>query len=79
MGTLDTALKGDDRHSQGKPLRKCTMQIWINAADTLLFMIMTKLPSPKVAQKHHVEICTRDQWTTRLPRPSGACDSGLHD
>merc|ERR1719469_164195 len=31
------------------------MQIWINAADTLLSMIVTKLPSPRVAQKYRVE------------------------
>merc|ERR1719434_665870 len=34
---------------------KRTMQIWINAADTLLSMIITKLPSPKAAQKYRVE------------------------
>jgi elongation factor 2 len=31
------------------------MQIWINAADTLLSMIVSKLPSPVVAQKYRVE------------------------
>merc|ERR1719145_313873 len=34
---------------------KRTMQIWINAADTLLSMIVTRLPSPRVAQKYRVE------------------------
>merc|ERR1712056_128757 len=34
---------------------KRTMQIWINAADTLLSMIVTKLPSPRAAQKYRVE------------------------
>ena len=71
MGTLGIVVKGDDRHLQGKLLMKRTMQIRISAADTLLFMITTELPFPKVAQKHCVETCTRDQWTTRLPRPSG--------
>ena len=51
MGTLGFVLKGDDWHLQGKPLMKRTMQFWINAADTLLSMIVTKLPSPRVAQK----------------------------
>ena len=47
MGTLGIVLKGDDRHLQGKPLMKRTMQIWINAADTLLSMI--ELPSRRHA------------------------------
>merc|ERR1712038_1776183 len=55
MTTLGIQLKGDDRHLEGKPLMKRTMQIWINAADTLLAMIVTKLPSPRVAQKYRVE------------------------
>merc|ERR1711920_409509 len=55
MGTLGIVLKGDDKNLIGKPLMKRTMQIWINAADTLLSMIVTKLPSPQVAQKYRVE------------------------
>jgi len=55
MGTLGIVLKGDDKSLEGKPLMKRTMQIWINAADTLLSMIVTKLPSPRVAQKYRVE------------------------
>merc|ERR1711939_507459 len=39
----------------GKPLMKRTMQIWINAADTLLSMIVMRLPSPRTAQKYRVE------------------------
>jgi len=31
------------------------MQIWLNAADTLLTMIVLQLPSPKTAQKYRVE------------------------
>merc|ERR1711959_47681 len=55
MTTLGIQLKGDDKNLTGKPLMKRTMQIWINAADTLLSMIATKLPSPVVAQKYRVE------------------------
>merc|ERR1719343_1312131 len=55
METLGIVLKGDDRSLVGKPLMKRTMQIWINAADTLLSMIVSKLPSPRVAQKYRVE------------------------
>mmetsp|Transcript_43214 Transcript_43214/g.134410 ORF Transcript_43214/g.134410 Transcript_43214/m.134410 type:complete len:838 (-) Transcript_43214:249-2762(-) len=55
MGTLGIVLKGDDKNLLGKPLMKRTMQIWINAADTLLAMIVTKLPSPRAAQRYRVE------------------------
>jgi len=55
MTTLGITLKGDDKQLIGKPLMKRTMQIWINAADTLLSMIVTKLPSPRAAQKYRVE------------------------
>merc|ERR1712023_173926 len=55
METLSIVLKGDDRSLTGKPLMKRTMQIWINAADTLLSMIVSKLPSPVAAQKYRVE------------------------
>jgi elongation factor 2 len=55
MTTLGVTLKGDDRQLTGKPLMKRTMQIWINAADTLLAMIVSKLPSPSKAQKYRTE------------------------
>merc|ERR1719506_2177257 len=55
MTMLGITLKGDDRTIIAKPLMKRTMQIWINAADTLLSMIVTKLPSPRQAQKYRVE------------------------
>merc|ERR1711988_1531299 len=55
MTTLGIVLKGDEKNLQSKALMKRTMQIWINAADTLLSMIVTKLPSPVQAQKYRVE------------------------
>jgi len=54
MGTLGIVIKSDDKQLTGKPLMKRTMQIWINAADTLLSMIVSKLPSPRDAQKYRV-------------------------
>merc|ERR1712013_808282 len=55
MTTLGIVLKGDEKALTGKPLMKRAMQLWINAADTLLSMIVTRLPSPRVAQKYRVE------------------------
>merc|ERR1712084_53533 len=56
MTTLQITLKGDDKNLTGKPLMKRTMQLWINAADTLLQMLVTKLPSPRVAQKYFTHV-----------------------
>jgi elongation factor 2 len=79
MGTLGIVIKGDDKQLTGKPLMKRTMQIWINAADTLLSMIVTKLPSPRVAQKYRVENLYEGPMDDDAAKAIRACDkaSGL--
>merc|ERR1711870_84933 len=74
MGTLGIVLKGDDRQLVGKPLMKRTMQIWINAADTLLSMIVTKLPSPRVAQKYRVENLYEGPMDDEAAKAIRACE-----
>merc|ERR1712054_323249 len=74
MGTLGIVLKGDDKGLTGKPLMKRTMQIWINAADTLLSMIVTKLPSPVVAQKYRVENLYEGPMDDTAANAIRACD-----
>merc|ERR1712039_974701 len=74
MGTLGIVLKGDDKSLMGKPLMKRTMQIWINAADTLLSMIVTKLPSPKNAQKYRVENLYEGPMDDEAANGIRACD-----
>jgi elongation factor 2 len=74
MGTLGITLKGDDRNLVGKPLMKRSMQIWINAADTLLSMIVTKLPSPRVAQKYRVENLYEGPMDDAAANAIRACD-----
>merc|ERR1712190_412379 len=74
MGTLGIVLKGDDKSLQGKPLMKRTMQIWINAADTLLSTIITKLPSPKAAQKYRVENLYEGPMDDEAAKAIRACD-----
>ncbi|XP_055388560.1 elongation factor 2-like [Condylostylus longicornis] len=55
LTAIGIELKGDDRNLTGKHLLKRVMQLWLNAGDTLLEMIVTHLPSPIVAQKYRVE------------------------
>lgn len=52
---LQIKLSQEERQLEGKPLMKRVMQIWLNAADTLLTMIVLQLPNPRVAQKYRVE------------------------
>merc|ERR1711988_1598744 len=74
MTTLGIQLKGDDKNLIGKPLMKRTMQIWINAADTLLSMIVSKLPSPQVAQKYRVENLYEGPMDDEAAKAIRACD-----
>merc|ERR1712232_1024995 len=75
MTTLQITLKGDDKHLTGKPLMKRTMQLWINAADTLLQMLVTKLPSPRVAQKYRVENLYEGPMDDEAANAIRACDA----
>merc|ERR1712137_1485544 len=74
MGTLGIVLKGDDKSLTGKPLMKRTMQIWINAADTLLTMIVLQLPSPRAAQKYRVENLYEGPMDDAAANAIRACD-----
>merc|ERR1740127_172382 len=74
MTTLGIVLKGDEKSLLGKPLMKRTMQVWINAADTLLAMIVTKLPSPRVAQKYRVENLYEGPMDDEAASGIRACD-----
>merc|ERR1711870_170268 len=74
MTTLGIVLKGDEKQLTGKPLMKRTMQVWINAADTLLSMIVTRLPSPRQAQKYRVENLYEGPMDDAAANAIRACD-----
>merc|ERR1719316_2140042 len=74
MTTLGVTLKGDDKALTGKPLMKRTMQIWINAAETLLQTIVMRLPSPKQAQKYRVENLYEGPMDDEAAQAIRACD-----
>ncbi len=50
--SLGIKMSNEEKELEGKPLLKRVFQIWINAADALLEMIVLRLPSPRVAQKY---------------------------
>merc|ERR1712072_255581 len=74
METLGIQIKGDDKNLTWEPLMKRTMQVWINAAETLLSMIVTKLPSPRVAQKYRVENLYEGPMDDEAANAIRACD-----
>jgi elongation factor 2 len=49
---LGIELKESEKEMEGKQLLKRVFQIWLNAADALLEMIVLRLPSPVTAQKY---------------------------
>ena len=49
---LGIVLKAEDKELKGKNLLKNVFQKWINSADMLLELIITKLPSPRKAQAY---------------------------
>jgi elongation factor 2 len=53
---LGVQLKTEDWELQGRKLLKKIMQKWLNAADTLLEMMIIHLPSPKTAGAYRTEV-----------------------
>ena len=52
LTSLEIKMTNDEMEKTGKDLFRCVFQKWINAADALLEMIITKLPSPVKAQSY---------------------------
>jgi elongation factor 2 len=55
LTSLNIKLSADDKLLTGKKLLKNIMQKWLPAADALLGMIVSHLPSPTTAQKYRAE------------------------
>jgi len=53
--SLEIPLKAEERLLEGKHLLKLVMARWLNAADTILEMMVIHLPSPKQAMKYRAE------------------------
>ena len=50
MESLKIVLKGYEKQFKDKPFSKRSVQFWTDAADTLLAMIVMRLPLPRKAQ-----------------------------
>jgi elongation factor 2 len=49
LESIGLKLTSEDRLKEGKHLLKLVMSRWINAAETVLEMMVLHLPSPKIA------------------------------
>ena len=47
MDNLNIQVKKEEKEMKRKEIMRCLLQKWLNAADTLLEMIIQKLPSPR--------------------------------
>lgn len=54
--SLGLKLTQDDLKLSGKKLLKCLMSQWLNAADSLVEMIVLQLPSPVVAMQYRTSL-----------------------
>jgi len=59
----------------GRKLAKVIMQRWINASDSILEMVVLKLPSPKIAQKYRVKYLYEGPQTDDIAKSISNCDS----
>lgn len=55
LPVLGITLSADEKQQKDKKLMKCVMAKWLPAAEALLEMIVTHLPSPKIAQGYRYE------------------------
>lgn len=71
---LEIKLTQEERALEGKQLMKRVMQIWLNAADTLLTMIVLQLPDPRKAQHYRVENLYEGPMDDAAAKAIKACD-----
>jgi len=69
-----TALEKEMAITETKKFMKLVMQRWLNAAETLLNMICTKLPSPRVAQKYRCHNLYEGPMDDTAAKAIMACD-----
>jgi len=55
FAALEISLTEEEKDYTGKLLLKTAMARWINAADTILEMMVVHLPSPRAAQKYRTD------------------------
>lgn len=71
---LGVKLTSEDLDLEGKKIIRKVMQQWINAAEALIEMIITQLPSPRVAQKYRTLYLYEGPMDDECAKSMMACD-----
>jgi len=71
---LKIKLSNEDKQKSGKDLMKVTFRKWLPAAEALLSMIITHLPSPVVAQQYRVSTLYEGPLDDKYAKAIAACD-----
>lgn len=74
LPALGIVLSAEERQQKDKKLMKLVMQKWLPAADALLEMIVTHLPSPKTAQGYRYEHLYNGSLEDRYCQAVKNCD-----
>lgn len=74
VAKLGIKLSSDDMELEGKKIIRKVMQQWINAAEALIEMIITQLPSPRVAQKYRTLYLYEGPMDDECAKAMMACD-----
>lgn len=78
LETLNLTLTQEDKNLTGKHLLKAVMMKWLNAADTILEMMVVHLPSPRAAQKYRTGYLYNGPADDELATSMKACDPKGH-
>jgi elongation factor 2 len=74
IAKLGLELKGEEAELLGKQLLRKVMQKWIMASEALLEMIITHLPSPRVAQKYRTLYLYEGPMDDEVAKAMMECD-----
>ena len=74
LTTLELTLSQEDKELKGKHLLKAVMSKWLNAADTILEMMVLHLPSPRKAQQYRTAYLYEGPQDDVIAKSMRACD-----
>jgi len=77
LKAIGVELKGEEKELKSKQLLKRVMQKWLPAGDTVLEMIVLKLPSPAKAQQYRVDTLYEGPLDDKTATAIRTCDTSV--